>query len=70
MLNYDLDTTSTEKTRTHISRYMNFELKELGITDIWRDMHSLDRDYTSTFNFFQDGLLLYDERRHTQGRIL
>lgn len=43
-LKYDLHTTSTRKTKTHISRYVNFELKELGITDIWRDMHALDGD--------------------------
>lgn len=46
VLNYDLDTTSIKKSRTNISRYVNMQLVELGLTDIWRDMHKLDRDYT------------------------
>ena len=44
VLNYNLDTASTRKTSTHISRYMNLQLKELGITDIWSDIHTPDRD--------------------------
>ena len=45
-LDHKLDTTSTNRSRARISRYVNLQLSELGIVDVWRDMHLLDRDYT------------------------
>ena len=46
VMNYNRDTTSTKKTRTWLNRYMNTQLVDLGIVDVWRDLHPLERDYT------------------------
>ena len=46
-LNKNLDTTSTKiNKRNRMSRYVNNVLAELGMIDVWRDMHPLERDYT------------------------
>ena len=37
VMNYNLDTTSTKKNRTWLNRYMNTQLVDLGIVDVWRD---------------------------------
>lgn len=39
VINYNLDTTSTKKNRTWLSRYMNMQLVDLGLVDVWRDLH-------------------------------
>lgn len=47
VLNHNLDTTSTTKSsKIHLSRYLNTTLTELGIIDVWRETHPLERDYT------------------------
>lgn len=46
-LNQNLDTTSTKKgSKIQLSRYINTTLAELGITDVWRELHPLKRDFT------------------------
>lgn len=46
VLNYTLDTTSTKKNKKQINRYINTMMSELGLVDVWRDTHPLERDYT------------------------
>lgn len=46
VLNYNLDTTSKKKNRAWLNRYMNMQLSDLGLIDVWRDRHPLERDYT------------------------
>ena len=47
VLNHNLDTTSTTKSsKIHLSRYLNTTLTEVGIIDVWRETHPLERDYT------------------------
>ena len=45
-LNYNLDTTSINRSKEHISKYVNIMMAELGIIDIWRELHPMERDYT------------------------
>lgn len=46
-LNQNLDTTSTKNgSKIQLSRYINTTLAELGITDVWRELHPLERDFT------------------------
>lgn len=46
ILNYGMDTTSTKRSRSHISNFVNDSLEEMGLIDVWRDVHPLDKDYT------------------------
>lgn len=47
VLNSILDSTSSKRnSKTHLSRYINTNFKELGIIDVWRECHPLERDYT------------------------
>lgn len=41
-----LDTTSPRYQHKPLSRFINTMLEEVGIIDIWRDVHPLDKDYT------------------------
>ena len=45
-LNYNLDTTSTNRNKKQINKYINTMMSELGIIDVWRELHPLERDYT------------------------
>lgn len=46
-LNQTLDSSSTKKgSKTHLARYITINLTELGIIDVWRECHPLERDYT------------------------
>uniref|UniRef100_A0A3P8QDE3 Endonuclease/exonuclease/phosphatase domain-containing protein n=1 Tax=Astatotilapia calliptera TaxID=8154 RepID=A0A3P8QDE3_ASTCA len=46
ILNYNLDTTSQTRCKTHISRHLNLTLEETGLVDVWRLLHPSQRDYT------------------------
>lgn len=47
VLNNTLDSSSTKKnSKTHLTRYINTNLAELGVIDVWRECHPLERDYT------------------------
>ena len=46
-LNQNLDTTSTKKSsKIQLAKYINTALTEVGITDVWRELHPLERDFT------------------------
>ncbi|RCU34438.1 hypothetical protein DVA76_20065, partial [Acinetobacter baumannii] len=46
-LNQDLDTTNAKKSsKIQVSRYLNTVLTELGISDVWRELHPFERDFT------------------------
>uniref|UniRef100_A0AAR2M341 Endonuclease/exonuclease/phosphatase domain-containing protein n=1 Tax=Pygocentrus nattereri TaxID=42514 RepID=A0AAR2M341_PYGNA len=46
-LNQVLDTTSAKKSsKTPVRRYLNTVLLELGIIDVWRELHPFERDFT------------------------
>ena len=46
-LSQDLDTTSTKKSsKIQVSRYLNTVLTELGFSDVWRELHPFERDFT------------------------
>ena len=66
VLDHKLDTTSTNRSRAHISRYVNIQLSELGIVDVWRDMHLLDRDYTYYLHRYSTYYLVCVFARHSQ----
>lgn len=44
--NYKLDTTSLKKNRTHLTRYINTLLEEMGMINVWRSLHPLEKDFT------------------------
>lgn len=47
MVNHNLDTTSTKKSsKIQLARYVNTTLTELGLNDVWRELHPLEKDYT------------------------
>uniref|UniRef100_A0A3B4FZ46 Uncharacterized protein n=1 Tax=Pundamilia nyererei TaxID=303518 RepID=A0A3B4FZ46_9CICH len=39
ILNYNLDTTTQTRWKTHISRHLNLTLEETGLVDVWRLLH-------------------------------
>lgn len=45
-INHNLDTTSKKKTKNHLTKLLNTFCEELGLVDIWRNLHPLERDYT------------------------
>ena len=46
VLNYNMDTTSLKKSKIQMSRYVNTLLEEMGLVDIWRNLHPLEKDFT------------------------
>lgn len=46
ILNAKLDTTNDKRSKTHLSKLFNTSLAELGMFDVWRELHPLERDYT------------------------
>lgn len=46
ILNAKLDTTNKNRGKTRLSKIVNTSLNELGMFDVWRDLHPLERDYT------------------------
>ena len=47
ILNAKLDSTNNKRIRTPLSRLVSTCLTELGMLDVWRELHPLERDYTS-----------------------
>ena len=45
-LNYNLDSTSTHKNKKIVNKYINTMMAEMGIIDVWRELHPLQRDYS------------------------
>ena len=50
ILDRRIDTTSTKRNKTHLSKLMNTTLKEQGMTDVWRELHPTEKDYTHYSN--------------------
>ena len=46
VLNYNMDTASLKKSIIQISRYVNTLLEEMGLVDVWRNLHPLEKDFT------------------------
>lgn len=45
ILDQRIDTTSTKRNKTHLTKIMNTYLKEQGLVDVWRELHPLEKDY-------------------------
>lgn len=50
ILDHRIDTTSTKRSRTHLTKFMNILLNEQGLTDVWRELHPTEKDYTHYSN--------------------
>lgn len=50
LLDHKIDTTSTRRSKTHLSKFMNVSLKEQGMVDVWRELHPTEKDYTHYSN--------------------
>ena len=46
ILNAKLDTTNDKRSKTRLSKLVSTSLTELGMFDVWRELHPLERDYT------------------------
>ena len=46
VMDYDLDTTSVNKNKKHISKLVKNTWEEMGFVDVWRDLHPLQKDYS------------------------
>lgn len=69
VLNHDLDTTSHKKNKKHITKFMNHICTEMGLIDVWRELHPLEKDYShysATHSVYSriDYFLLQEENRH------
>lgn len=40
------DTTSLKRNGKQLSRFINTSLEEMGLIDVWRNLHPLEREYT------------------------
>lgn len=71
-LKHNLDTTSTKKnSKAQLTRYLNTTLSELGIADIWRETHPLNKKlhllFIPTFSIYKNRLFFHELRRKIQG---
>lgn len=46
VIDYCLDTTSNNRSKTSLSKLVKNSWEEMGYIDVWRDLHPLRRDYT------------------------
>ena len=46
VMNHNLDTTSPKRSKKHLSKFINTSVQEMGLIDVWRELHPLERDYT------------------------
>ena len=45
-MNHSIDTTSSKGSKKHLTRFINTSVQEMGLIDVWRELHPLERDYT------------------------
>lgn len=43
---HKIDTTSLKKNKMHLTRFINISLEEMGMIDVWRNLHPLEKDFT------------------------
>lgn len=41
-----VDTTSLKKNKMHLTRFINISLEEMGMIDVWRNLHPLEKYFT------------------------
>lgn len=46
VMNHNLDTTSSKNSKKHLTKSINTLVQEMGLIDVWREFHPLERDYT------------------------
>lgn len=46
VMNHNLDTTSPKRSKKHLTKFINISVQEMGLIDVWRELHPLERDYT------------------------
>lgn len=46
VLNYSIDTTSTKRCKCSKSRDLNMLIRETDLFDVWRSLHTCEKDYT------------------------
>jgi len=46
ILNHHLDTTSTSRHRSTQSKDLNILIREAGLFDVWRSVHTRDKEFT------------------------
>lgn len=46
ILNQNLDTSRKKSSRIQLSRHVKTALTEMGVIDIWRELHPVEKDYT------------------------
>lgn len=46
VMNHNLDTTSPKRSKKHLTKFINTSVQEMGLIDVWRELHPVERDYT------------------------